>query len=78
MDPKRYTIARKWAGCKSQRLSLKISPKPTHEARSCRRNSIKQPTNSFFDAVFGHLGTAKLNQKGTQRPITGQDVCPNV
>jgi hypothetical protein len=39
---------------------------------------MKQPENSFFYAVLGHLGTPKLTQKGTQRPTSGQDVFPNV
>jgi hypothetical protein len=43
-----------------------------------RRNGPKQPENSLFCAVFGHLGTPKWTQKGTQRPASGLDVWPNV
>jgi hypothetical protein len=32
----------------------------------------------FFYAFWGDFGTPKLTQKGTQRPASGQDVCPNV
>jgi hypothetical protein len=42
------------------------------------RNGQKQPENSFFNAVLGNLGTPKWNQKGTQRPASGQDVRPNI
>jgi hypothetical protein len=43
-----------------------------------RRNGPKQPENSLFYAVFGHLGTPKWTQKSTQRPASGRDVWPIV
>jgi hypothetical protein len=37
-----------------------------------------QKTVKKFLCCFGHLGTPKWTQKGTQRPTSGRDVWPNV
>jgi hypothetical protein len=39
---------------------------------------IVKKRKSFSYDFLGHLGTPKWTQKGTQRPTSGQDVCPNV
>jgi hypothetical protein len=42
------------------------------------KNCPKQPENSLFYAVLGHLGTPKMDQKGTQRLPSGWYVWLNV
>jgi hypothetical protein len=52
---------------------LKNKPLTKTFHHSFKKNGPKQPENMFY-AVFGHLGTLKWTQKGTQRPASGQDV----
>jgi hypothetical protein len=81
MDSKTNTKAYKWAGSMAQYLSLKISPSRNYQAHTMRRNGRKPPQNrfsSFFFPCWGHLGTLKWTQKGTQRPACRWDLWPNV
>jgi hypothetical protein len=55
----------------AQSLSLRISPQPNHYAHTTKKNSPKQPENSFYKAVLGHFQAICTPSNGPKRIQTG-------